>query len=119
MNLLSTTKKVLLFIAFSTISVLSISCNMAALTGKAVFSDFDYRVTEQFFQPDTSHGMYSFYYSMDNNSFEQVPLKLPADILSTKTAGNLLVLWLECMPHHNKRILENNNNNIIHFLIKQ
>lgn len=33
-------------------------------------------------------GVYSFYYSMDNNSFEQVPLKLPADILSTKTAGN-------------------------------
>ncbi|WP_302320233.1 hypothetical protein [uncultured Muribaculum sp.] len=61
---------------------------MAALTGKAVFSDFDYRVTEQFFQPDTSHGVYSFYYSMDNNSFEQVPLKLPADILSTRTAGN-------------------------------
>lgn len=55
MNLLSTTKKVLLFIAFSTISVLSISCNTAVLTGKAVFSDFDYRVTEKFFQADTSH----------------------------------------------------------------
>ena len=55
MNLLSTTKKVLLFIAFSTISVSSISCNTTVLTRKAVFSDFDCRVTEKFFQADTSH----------------------------------------------------------------
>lgn len=34
------------------------------------------------------NGEYSFYYSVDNNSYNEIPLKLPADILSTRTAGN-------------------------------
>ncbi len=33
-------------------------------------------------------GEYSFYYSVGDNSYDEIPLKLPAHILSTKTAGN-------------------------------
>lgn len=54
MNLITTTKKVFRPIAVSAISILSISCNTATSTGKAVFSDFDYHVTAESIQTDTS-----------------------------------------------------------------
>lgn len=54
MNLLTTTKKALWPLAVSAISVLSVSCSKATTTGKAVFADFDYHVTAETNQTDTS-----------------------------------------------------------------